>query len=216
MKIINLSKRYEEIIFQNVNYNFKTGKVYSIFGKNGIGKTTLLKIIAKQIPFDSGELCLDSKDIVFISDSIVPFQYMTGIEFIEYSIKMKKIKIDKYEICNLFRLFQIEDAKDKVIINYSKGMKFKLILILVFAMKPKILLMDEPFVDVDIPTIEQTKDLLEVFKKDKVIILTTHIPDIAQHLSDTILYLKKDGLYEVCSEDYSNLRNKLLNVMDNN
>ncbi|MGX7112239.1 ABC transporter ATP-binding protein [Gemella cuniculi] len=215
MKIKNLSKRYEDIIFQNVSYDFEKGKVYSIFGENGIGKTTLLKIIAKQIPYDNGEVILSSKEMVFISDSIIPFQYMTGVEFIEYSIKMKKLKIDRNEIDKLFRAFRIEDAKDKIIIDYSKGMKFKLIIILVLAIKPTILLMDEPFVDVDISTIEQIKDIFEDFKKDRLIVLTTHIPDIAENLSDSILYLKKDGLYELCNDASCNLRTTLLNVMDN-
>lgn len=215
MKIKNLSKKYEDIIFQNVSYDFEKGKVYSIFGKNGIGKTTLLKIIAKQIPYDNGEVILSNKEIVFISDSIIPFQYMTGIEFIEYSIKMKNLKIDRNEIVKLFRAFKVEDVKDKIIIDYSKGMKFKLIIILVLAIKPTILLMDEPFVDVDISTIDQIKNIFEDFKKDRLIILTTHIPDIAENLSDSILYLRKDGLYELCNDTCCNLRTTLLNVMDN-
>lgn len=212
MKIRNLSKQYNgEIIFENLNCNFEYNNVYSILGKNGIGKTTMLKILANQIPFDSGNIESSTDDIMFVSDNVFVFNYMSGYEFITYTLKMKNKKISLIEIESKFKEFGLEpNDMYKMLMDYSKGMKYKLIIILILLISPKILLLDEPFVDIDIATMEQVKKVFEQFKNDKIIILTTHIADIAYALSDKVLFLSKGYLSEVDGDIKSYALNNMI------
>jgi ABC-type multidrug transport system ATPase subunit len=212
VKIRNLSKQYNgEIIFENLNCNFEYNNVYSILGKNGIGKTTMLKILANQIPFDSGNIESSTDDIMFVSDNVFVFNYMSGYEFITYTLKMKNKKISLIEIESKFKEFGLEpNDMYKMLMDYSKGMKYKLIIILILLISPKILLLDEPFVDIDIATMEQVKKVFEQFKNDKIIILTTHIADIAYALSDKVLFLSKGYLSEVDGDIKSYALNNMI------
>lgn len=207
MKVINLTKKYnDEYVFKNINYSFTKGKIYSIFGKNGVGKTTLLKIIANQISNSDGEVQLDSNNIMYISDFLFPFKYMTGLEYVDYTLKMKNRKVTIDTIKEKFLMLGLlENDMNKMVEKYSKGMRYKLIIILFMLIEPEILLLDEPFVDVDIVTLELVKSVFEEYKKNKIIILTTHIIDIACLLSDEILFLKQDGLEELKGNDIKNL-----------
>lgn len=207
MKVINLTKKYnDEYVFKNINCSFTKGKIYSIFGKNGVGKTTLLKIIANQISNSDGEVQLDSNNIMYISDFLFPFKYMTGLEYVDYTLKMKNRKVTIDTIKEKFLMLGLlENDMNKMVEKYSKGMRYKLIIILFMLIEPEILLLDEPFVDVDIVTLELVKSVFEEYKKNKIIILTTHIIDIACLLSDEILFLKQDGLEELKGNDIKNL-----------
>lgn len=213
MIIKNLKKQYDEVLFESIDYQFETGKIYSIFGRNGIGKTTLLKILSNQIPFDEGEIIVNNDDIMFVADSTMPFDYLTGFEFICYTLRLKNIKIDKEDIIVKFKEFQLYEEKDKFICNYSKGMKYKLIIILILIINPSILLMDEPFVDLDIITIKKIKQIFKTYKTNKIIIFSTHILDIAHSLSDKILFLNRDGIQEIDNLGVSKISNFIFNNM---
>lgn len=207
MKIINLTKKYnDEYIFKNINYSFSKGQIYSIFGKNGVGKTTLLKIMSNHISSCDGEVQLDSEDIMYISDFLFPFKYMTGLEYVDYTLKMKNRKFDIDTIKEKFLFLGLSEIDmNKMVENYSKGMRYKLIIILFILIEPEVLLLDEPFVDVDIVTLELVKHIFGEYKKNKIIILTTHIIDIACVLSDKILFLKQDCLEELNGKDIKRL-----------
>lgn len=213
MEIKNISKKYDdEFIIRNISYCFEKGKVYSIFGKNGIGKTTLLKIISDQIVYDEGEVINSEDDVMYIGDSPIPFKYLKGIEFIEYSLKLKDKKVNKEKILEYFKIFGLtENDADKFVDEYSKGMKYKLIIVFFLLADPKVLLLDEPFVDIDILTLKKIRSIFEDFKKNKTIIITTHISDIASEVSDKILFLKNDGLEEICPE---NIKEEILDKME--
>lgn len=199
MKIINISKAYERSLFANLNYEFKKGNIYSIFGKNGIGKTTLLNITSGHLKPDNGkvEFSENMDNIMFIAENAIPFDFITGIEFIHITLKFKNIVADKEEIKRLFCQFSMSDAFDKPIVTYSKGMKYKLLLMLVILTRPQILVLDEPLIEVDLVTLENIKPIFEELKQDRIIILTTHVPNIAYKLSNKILYLTPNSILEV-------------------
>ncbi|NLL30245.1 MAG: ATP-binding cassette domain-containing protein [Clostridiales bacterium] len=197
MKLNNLTKKYDKIIFRNINYDFKENNIYSIFGKNGVGKTTLLSIIANQLMPDEGIVESFEDNIMFISEDIIPFSFLTGKEFVVETLKMKNIDITEDLVIKTFKKFSMLEAKDKLIVNYSKGMKYKLILILIVIINPKILIMDEPFADIDILTIQIVKEFFDNYKKNKIVIFSTHLISIASKLSDKILYLSENNLIEL-------------------
>ncbi|AJA49817.1 ABC-type multidrug transport system, ATPase component [Clostridium pasteurianum DSM 525 = ATCC 6013] len=216
MELINLSKKYENLLFKNINYKFTLGKIYSIFGKNGIGKTTLLDIISGFNKADNGYIDYgDLKDeIMYIGENPIPFELLTGKEFVITTLEFKDIKIDDCEIDSLFKKFEIEDFKDNIINTYSKGMKYKLLIIIILISKPKVLILDEPLVDIDIITIENISQIFHNIK-DSIIIFSTHISNIAFKLSDEILYLTQNGIINVTNNFKSSeeIENYILNLM---
>ena len=118
-------------------------------------------------------------NIMFISEDIIPFSFLTGKEFVVETLKMKNIDITEDLVIKTFKKFSMLEAKDKLIVNYSKGMKYKLILILIVIINPKILIMDEPFADIDILTIQIVKEFFDNYKRIKLLFFSTHLISIA-------------------------------------
>jgi len=138
---------------------------------------------------------------MFISDVFMPFEYLTGKEYIKYTMRLKGIECSNEHILELVRVMNIEDYVDVCIGKYSKGMKYKLLMVILFISKPDILLLDEPFIDLDMATKRTIADILKNYKKNKIIIFTTHLLEIAVEFSDKILYLNKSSFDEIDNND---------------
>jgi ABC-2 type transport system ATP-binding protein len=219
LKLINISKKYEYVLFNNINYEFQKGKIYSIFGKNGIGKTTLLNILSGFISQDNGNIDYGEfgNNIMFIGENAIPFELLTGKEFIFTTLDFKGIDMVESEINQLFKNFEMENFINKIIATYSKGMKYKLLIILIILIKPKILVLDEPLIDVDFITLETVANIFSIIKEQSIIILSTHVANIAFKLSDKILYLTPNELIEVDNhfENSEEINNYIYCLMKN-
>lgn len=193
MKIENLSKKFKDkTIFENVNVEFEQGKIYSIFGKNGVGKTTLLNILNGNLSFDEGKI-ENSSDTIFLESNDIPFEFMTADEFIKTTFLFKKLKFDPEEKDKLFEQLQFQ-PENKIIKDFSKGMKSKLYLIIAFLSKPEILLLDEPFSDIDLMSFRNISQILKSKKEKMTVIFSTHVAKISFELSDKIVYLQENGV----------------------
>lgn len=218
----SVSKKYSKDIFSNINYKFTNKCIYSIFGKNGIGKTTLLNIISKNIIPECGTVEYSNNNefehMMFIDENPFHFEFITGREFLIETLKLKSIEFNDDQINVLAEEFKILNSLDYMISTYSSGMKYKLLLILIFIVKPKILILDEPLVEVDILTLEQISDIFKELKKNSLIIFSTHIPNIAFKISNKILYLTTNNLIEVENEFESSneIEDYILKLMKNN
>lgn len=192
MKIINLTKKFnEQTIFENITLDFEKGNIYSIFGKNGVGKTTLLNILNGNLSSDSGFVSENSGSI-FLENNEIPFEFMTADEFIIETFKFKNATLDVKEKNELF--FKLDfHPENKMIREFSKGMKSKLYIIIALLSKSRILLLDEPFTDIDLFSFKSIENILKLKKNNMLIIFSTHIPKIAFELSDKIVYLAKES-----------------------
>lgn len=196
MKITNLSKSYgDNQIFENVTFSFSKGIIYSIFGVNGVGKTTLLNIINGNLGADSGTIELNEGSL-FIEDNQVPFEFMTADEFIVTTFKLKKSSYSEEQKKELFDRLNFQPGI-KRISEYSKGMRSKLVLILALLSNPPVLLLDEPFSDIDLVSFKEISRILKSERNNRIVIFSTHVSKIAYELADKILYLKNDGLFDL-------------------
>ena len=202
LKIKDLSFKYKkDYILENINYNFKDGKIYGLFGKNGVGKTTLLNVLKGRYSY-LGDIKLDNKvlesnDVTFIASSPDLPEFLTGEEYIKYLLKIndssKINKIDEYfEIVNL----DIND-KYKLLKDYSHGMKNKIEILTSIILNNKIILLDEPLTNLDIISQEEIKEILNKLKQKRIILISTHILDIASSICDEILILKDKKLNNI-------------------
>lgn len=220
MKLVieDLHKSYDDNkVLKGINFEFKQGKIYGLLGRNGSGKTTLFNCINEDIDINQGKFYLQKEkkskigpsDIGYvISTPNVP-EFLTGREFLKFFIEINQDKIDKPKsIDEYFDMVKIKPAdRDKLLKDYSHGMKNKVQMLVNIISKPAILLLDEPLTSFDVIVAEEMKNLLKSIKKDHIVIFSTHIMELALDLCDEIVILNK-GVLELIDKD--NLDNKEL------
>ena len=197
LKIRNLSKSYgKKNVLNSVNFTFEEGKIYGLIGRNGSGKTTFFNAINEDVEIDSGEIFLDNKKIMtqdigyVLATPNVP-EFLTGKEFLTFFLEVNKNKIkNPKSISEYFNMVQMsEEDQDKIMKEYSHGMKNKIQLLIHIISNPKVLLLDEPLTSFDIVVQDEMKKLLKDIKKEHILIFSTHILEIAMDLCDEIVII---------------------------
>ena len=155
-----LGKRFNrEWIFRNLDFTFEQGNTYAITGANGSGKSTLLQILWGQLPQSAGDVKYESsgKAIsiteIFLHLSIAtPYMDLidefTLTEMVRFHFKFKKVRGD-HAIDELIRRMELLHASDKLISNFSSGMKQRLKLALAFYADTNLIFLDEPSTNLD-------------------------------------------------------------------
>ena len=220
MKLVveNLSKNYgKKVVLQNINFTFEEGKIYGLIGRNGVGKTTFFNALNEDIDITSGNIKLidnnynnklSSSDIGYvISTPIVP-EFLTAKEFLKFFIEINKDDIKEIkDLDYYFDLVKIDkDDQDKLLKEYSHGMKNKIQILINFISNSKVLLLDEPITSLDIVVQDDMKKLLKQMKKKHIIIFSTHILEIAMDLCDEIVILN-NGKLELIEKKNLNTKN---------
>ncbi len=208
----NLTKSYKDnVVLKDVNFTFEAGKIYGLIGRNGAGKTTFFNSINKDINIDKGQILLDdnfSRDIntndigYVISTPNVP-EFLTAKEFLTFFLEINKDKIkDKKTIDEYFSMVDIKkEDQNKLLKEYSQGMKNKIQMLIEIILMPKVLLLDEPLTSLDVVVQDEIKKLLKSIKKDRIIIFSTHILEIAMDLCDEIVIINNKKLEKVEKKD---------------
>lgn len=224
LKIENLTKKYKDkIVLNSINYTFESGKIYGIIGRNGAGKTTFFQSINSDISIDAGKLTLDSFKLSIRDTSLVAAEenipeFLTAKEFLTFFLKInnKEQEIDHKEIKYYFDIIGLnEQDQNKIMKEYSKGMKNKVELLINIISNKKVLLLDEPLTSLDVIVQEEMKKILRKEKKNRIIMISTHILDIALDLCDEILILNNNKLEKVEKENLNTkkYREKIIDTL---
>lgn len=198
-------------VLKGATFTFEEGKIYGLLGRNGAGKTTLFNIISKDVLLDSGNIYLldgdrkelDEEDLGYvISTPNVP-AFLTAREFLKFFLEINDDKIkNKKTIDEYFDIVGIDDIdRDKLLKDYSHGMKNKMQMLINFIVKPRVLLLDEPLTSLDVVVAEEMKSILKEMKEDSILILSTHIMELALSLCDEIVILT-NGKLEIIDKCY--------------
>ena len=229
MKLVieNLSKNFDKkCVLKNINFTFESGKIYGLLGRNGAGKTTFFNCLNEDLKCDSGEFYLsdgksnkkiESSDIGYVLSTPVVPEFLTGREFLKYFIDINKDNIkDLKTIDEYFDIVKIDkEDRDKLMKDYSHGMKNKMQMLIYLIASPNILLLDEPLTSFDVVVAEEMKELLKKMKKDIILIFSTHIMELALDLCDEIVVLNKGELLEIKRDELTDkeLKNKIINIL---
>ena len=229
MKLVieNLSKNFDKkCVLKNINFTFESGKIYGLLGRNGAGKTTFFNCLNEDLKCNSGEFYLsdgknnkkiESSDIGYVLSTPVVPEFLTGREFLKYFIDINKDNIkDLKTIDEYFDIVKIDmEDRDKLMKDYSHGMKNKMQMLIYLIASPNILLLDEPLTSFDVVVAEEMKELLKKMKKDRILIFSTHIMELALDLCDEIVVLNKGELLEIKRDELTDkeLKNKIINVL---
>lgn len=205
LKIEHLTKTYgEKKAVDDLNLHIKPGEIYGFIGHNGAGKTTTLKAVAGILQFDEGEILIDGKsirtapldckrDIAYIPDNPDLYDYMIGIKYLNFiadifgiSAEDRKERIHKYA-----NLFELTADLVQPIAAYSHGMKQKLAIIAAWLHRPKLIIMDEPFVGLDPKASHLLKGMMrEICDEGGAIFFSTHVLEVAEKLCDKVAIIK--------------------------
>lgn len=175
MTIKNLHFHYGKTpILKNINLSFEEGKIYGLIGANGAGKTTLLSILSGIFKKYKGEIKGINKAGLLIQGTTL-YEEATGVENLQLFCKERKI--DFSQIDYVLGLVGIdEENRNKKVKNCSQGFKQRLSIARSFLTDSNLVVLDEPFTAVDLPTIHILKKAIKnyVSQNNKTIIISSH------------------------------------------
>ena len=200
IKLISYNKKIkEDYVLKDINYTFKQGNIYGLIGKNGSGKTMLLKAMSGFLKPSNGKVIVNDqelylkeefpKDMGVMIGNCEYIKDMTGKDNLKYLASLLK-KIDDDRITEVIDIVNLTDEKDKLVKKYSLGMKQKLGIAQAIMEYPKILLLDEPFNGIDNESVSKIKKYLYSIKKDTIIIIATHYKEDIDNFCDIIIKLE--------------------------
>ena len=222
IKIKNLTKSYADLPALNkVTINIEEGSLFGILGPNGAGKTTLLKILSTLIAPDSGEVFINNIDLIkepkevrkligYVAQEIALDKILTGRELLDFQADLYHMeKTNKFQrIQFLIEQLDMVDWIDKKCGTYSGGMKRRIDLAAGLLHIPKVLILDEPTVGLDIESRNIIWSLLENLKSEGMtIILSSHYLDEIDKLADIVVII--DGGKVIDQGTPLKLKNKL-------
>ncbi len=190
----------------DLSLHISPGDIYGFIGHNGAGKTTALKCVAGIHDFDSGSIQIHGMDIrenpleckrqiAYIPDNLDLYEYLTGIQYLNFIADVFQVgaKERAKRIQMYGEQFQIVSSLGDLISTYSHGMKQKLALISAFIHRPKLLLLDEPFVGLDPKAAVVLKNnMRSVCAEGGAIFFSTHVLDVAERLCNKVAIIR-DG-----------------------
>ena len=206
--IEHLEKRYEKKeVLRDASFAFDSGKIYGLLGRNGAGKTTLFNCINRDIRSDGGSFYLvgddgarrelQAQDVGYVlSTPTVP-------EFLTFFLEINEGKIRSPQPLDVYfdRMNIAPEDRDKLLKDYSHGMKNKMQMLVNLIAEPTLFLLDEPLTSLDVVVAEEMKALLRHQKAGRVTIFSTHLMDLALDLCDEIVLLSHGVLSRVDKAD---------------
>ena len=209
LKIEHLTKSYgEKKAVDDLSLHIEKGRIYGFIGHNGAGKTTTLKSIVGILKLEEGEIYVDGKSIkqepmacksiiAYIPDNPDLYEYLTGVKYLNFIADVYQVSQDdrKERIKKYGDLFELTESLGQPISSYSHGMKQKLAIISAFIHKPKLMIMDEPFVGLDPKATHLLKGLMrELCDEGGAIFFSTHVLEVAEKLCDDVAIIKSGKL----------------------
>ena len=212
LKIEHLTKRYGtgSPAVDDLSLEVQPGSICGFIGHNGAGKSTTLKSVAGVLPFDDGNIFIDGHSIkseplaakrvtAFLPDNPDLYEFMTGIKYLEFIADIYEIPAaDRTALITKYAdAFGITKDLGSSIGSYSHGMKQKLALTSALIRRPKLLMLDEPFVGLDPLAAHSLKEFLhELCNEGSAVFFSTHVLEVAEKLCDHIAIIKQGRLVE--------------------
>ena len=210
LEIINFSKTYKggKKAVNHLNITVKAGDIFGFIGHNGAGKSTTIKSLVGVIDFEEGEIFNDGHSVkkdpiackrvmAYIPDNPDLYEQLTGIQYLNFVADVFKVpaKDREEQIQKYGDAFEITPYLGDLISSYSHGMKQKVAIISAVLHKPKLLVLDEPFVGLDPKAAVVLKSIMkELCEKGSAIFFSTHVLDVAEKLCNKIAMINRGKL----------------------
>jgi ABC-2 type transport system ATP-binding protein len=202
IEVRDLRKKYSMVnALDGVTFEAKEGTFFGCFGPNGAGKSTLLKVLTGQIEPTEGEarvLGMDVRgngirireEVGIVPEVESPPSYLTAYEFLYFVAEVRRIGNIEDRIERWLSFFDLEATKGTLCKDLSKGTRQKVMLSAAFIHEPRLLFLDEPFVNLDPIYQHKLREYLMGLREEgRTIFLCSHILDIAQKLCQEMMIL---------------------------
>ena len=232
--IDNFTKKYgDKVAVDNLSLHLKAGEIYGFIGHNGAGKSTTIKAIVGALDYVDGQILINGKDnkqdslsckmaTAYIPDNPDIYEHLTGIQYINFVCDVYGVGDERNERIEKYSTeFGIKDNLGDIISSYSHGMRQKLVLISALVHKPKLLVLDEPFVGLDPVAAFKLKQIMrEICDEGSSIFFSSHVLEVVEKLCDRVGIIKdgklvKEGTIEQITADKS-LENLFIEIATEN
>ena len=210
LEIKNFSKIYKggKKAADNINITVEAGDIYGFIGHNGAGKSTTIRSIVGVLDFEEGDILIDGHSVksepmeckkitAYIPDNPDIYEHLTGIQYLNFIADIFGIdRVTREERIKKYAdMFDITSSLGDLISSYSHGMKQKVAIISALIHRPKLLVLDEPFVGLDPKAALDLKNVMkELCSEGSAIFFSTHVLEVAQKLCNKIAIIKEGKL----------------------
>ena len=207
LSVKNLSKTYRNSnkkAIENINLEIEDGDIFGFIGPNGAGKSTTIKCIVGIHGFEEGEISFNGLKLeddplkfksmlAYVPDNPDVYEFMTGIAYLDFIADTFKIGEEKNELIHKYAsMFNIENDLANPIKTYSHGMKQKVQIIAAIIHKPKLMVLDEPFVGLDPKAAFDLKAIMkDLCKEGTMILFSSHVLEVVEKFCNKIAIVKK-------------------------
>ena len=211
IEVKNVTKKYgSTIAVDNISFEVKDGEVVGFLGPNGAGKSTTMNMITGFIEPSKGQIIINGNDIskrprkakkeIGYMPETVPLYYeLTPKEFISYMAELKLVKRSerKQEVEKVLKEMGLEEVKNKLIRNLSRGFKQRVSMAGALVGNPDVIILDEPTVGLDPKQITEIRNLIKELGKKHTVILSTHILSEASQICERVIIINKGKIVAV-------------------
>lgn len=201
LEVSGLVKRFgSTVAVDGVDLEVRAGQIFGIVGPNGAGKTTTLSIVTGVLRPDQGSVLVDGRDVWvepaaakrdmgILPDRLLLFDRLTGRQLLYYSGMLRGL--DRATVLSrteeLITAFDLEDAQDRLVTDYSAGMTRKVALAAALIHSPRLLILDEPFESVDAVSVATVLGILRRYADaGGTVLLSSHSMDLVESVCDSI------------------------------
>lgn len=204
IEIRNVTKVIKKTkVIDNVDITFEGGKIYGLSGKNGCGKTMLMRLISGLIYPTEGEVVIDGKiigkdcsfpkSIGLLIENPAFLEEYTAYENLRMLNGVGGNRLDKEEILSLIQSVGLDPHDSRKYYKFSLGMRQRLGIAAAIMGKPDVILLDEPINAIDEDGVSEIRDLVRSLSgEDRIIIIACHDKEEMEYMADEIIYMK-DG-----------------------
>lgn len=212
LEIKNFSKSYGKgkNAVDNISLKVNSGEIYGFIGHNGAGKTTTIKSIVGILDFTEGDILIGGTSIkdnpvkckskmAYIPDNPDIYESLTGIQYLNFIADVYKVsKSDRENLIKKYAdRFELTKYLGDLISSYSHGMKQKLVVISALIHKPKLLILDEPFVGLDPKAAFILKEIMrEVCSEGTSIFFSSHVLEVVEKLCNKVAIIKNGRIID--------------------
>ncbi len=205
IKVENLTKKYgEKVAVNKISFEIGEGRIWGFLGPNGAGKTTTMRIITGYLPPTDGRAyvagldpIINSKEVKaligYLPENPPLYNDMTVESYLGFVAKIKGVKGKKIKE-NMEKVIEeagLEAVRKRLIRNLSKGYKQRVAIAQALIHEPKILILDEPTIGLDPAQIKEIRELIKSLRKDRTIILSTHILAEVTQICDGVVIINE-------------------------
>ena len=211
IEVKNVTKKYGSITAVNdISFDVKDGEVVGFLGPNGAGKSTTMNMLTGYIEPTQGQIIINGNDILkkprkakrevgYMPENVPLYYELTAMEFVTYMAELKMVKKSerKEQVEQVLKETGLEDVKNKLIRNLSRGYKQRVSMAGALVGNPDVIILDEPTVGLDPKQITEIRSLIKELGKKHTVILSSHILSEVSQICERVIIINKGKIVAI-------------------